>query len=498
MSHIFISYSRKDWQFANKLYNTLIDDGFLVWIDKYGIEASDNWVEQIDNALKNAELVILLASHPAIQSHVVRSEIVMADNLKVRVIPLRLEKGVENTILLSARQYIDLVEQSYENAIQALMKTLPDKDRFTSSTPLKLPSQPKGKSEANQPTSINLITDKITKLHPNSKVITIGAVYADITVPDMYPHPFGDGERIIEQIKREVGGSAWSVANYLNESILHGKVHLITAIGDKSSDTNDSEAHFVGTQLQKSKLLVDNNGENLWWFKNKLTATTLIFEDKQRPMLTSPGVISDFNWETVQKQLDHRTDIDFHNNIVFIGGYFKTALYQDIASVFKLLDKQNALIYIDPGRFTWVSPFTIDIETDKQEIIQVERQNQLRNNLQYVDIYSASDSEFRTLFMDIFQGFGRFDILQALNHLRTQPIPLPKVMIIRDRKNKQVFISPGNQEIKVESNSTYISSGSRFDARILSYLYTHTSKIKDMTIVEFIHNCVDYAIGNKE
>jgi serine/threonine protein kinase len=118
--------------------------------------------------------------------------------------------------------------------------------------------------------AVTNLEDKLKHLDSLDKtlqVIAIGAVYADVYIPDTHRQSLGDGEMIIDSIERKVGGSTWLIAKYLQETRLHGYVHLITAIGDKSTDTNDSDAHFVGNRLEKSGLLVTNDGEGIWWFK---------------------------------------------------------------------------------------------------------------------------------------------------------------------------------------------------------------------------------------
>jgi hypothetical protein len=218
-------------------------------------------------------------------------------------------------------------------------------------------------------------------------------------------------------------------------------------------------------------------------------------------MLTSPGVILEFDWGMVHKQIDHNPQINFDNNIVYIGGYFKSALYNDVGEMLRELDDKNCIVFMDPGRFTWIDLFTIDPDVDVNEVIQIARQKALRENFHYVDIYSATDSEFRSMFMDIFHGLGRFNIVQALEHIQ-QLANLPKVMIIRDRQQEHVYIKLGNRIIHVKpynsNRHSYIHSSSQFDARLIQYLSTEYQTLSNMPLTNFIEKGVHFALGNSD
>jgi|GEM_PF-7117863 len=489
MKHVFISYSRRNILITAQFYNALIDAGYPVWIDKQGIEASDDWVERIDSALHNAGAVLWIASEASLKSPVVRSELIMAQNLEVDIVPARIEE-TQQSILLSTRHYVDFVGEDFDVAIQQVIAKLNHIPALQTSEAVK-----QNEHISLLPTDIITdLQDKIDQLDGTTQVICIGAVYADVYIPDTRQHPLGDGEMIIDSIKRQVGGSTWKIANRLNETRLNGRVHLLTAIGDKSVDTDDSDAHFVGNRLQQSGLMVTDEGEGIWWFKGESTATTFIFEGKQRPMLTSPGVISRFDWDMVHRQINHNTEINFDNNIVYIGGYFKSALYTHIGDMLRELDKENCIVYMDPGRFTWVNPFTIDPEADHDASIQVERQRALRDYLHYLDIYSATESEFRSMFMDVFQSLGHFNCLQALQHLQRQPIKLPEVMIIRDKTRGKVYINLDNQQVNTESDNRYMQSSSLFDARMIQYIATQHHKRRQTSLASFISQGVRFAL----
>ncbi len=61
MGRVFLSYARPDSTIAQQLADTLGDSGHQVWWDRH-IEGGSRFVSEIDNALKEAEAVIVLWS----------------------------------------------------------------------------------------------------------------------------------------------------------------------------------------------------------------------------------------------------------------------------------------------------------------------------------------------------------------------------------------------------------------------------------------------------
>lgn len=70
--HIFIAYSREDWEaVVASLTLTLQDAGLDVWVDQYLVAGSDDWRAAIEQALMECRLMIVVVSGAALQdSHV--------------------------------------------------------------------------------------------------------------------------------------------------------------------------------------------------------------------------------------------------------------------------------------------------------------------------------------------------------------------------------------------------------------------------------------------
>lgn len=109
MSHIFISYSRKDKDYAFELAGKLRNDGFEVWIDDR-IQSGDDWWDTIDKAISDAIAFIVIMTPSSKDSNWVKREILLADDRKKPVFPLLLEG--ENWSFYVHTQYENLSNYS--------------------------------------------------------------------------------------------------------------------------------------------------------------------------------------------------------------------------------------------------------------------------------------------------------------------------------------------------------------------------------------------------
>jgi hypothetical protein len=110
-SSIFISYSRKDVSAMRRIAFHLRDMGLKIWVDNEKlIPGTTAWEESIENAIKNAFIIIVILSPDSKSSEWVRREITYADQFNKRIFPV-LVRGAEESSLpirLITRQYIDL------------------------------------------------------------------------------------------------------------------------------------------------------------------------------------------------------------------------------------------------------------------------------------------------------------------------------------------------------------------------------------------------------
>ncbi len=85
---VFISYSRANTDFARDLYDKLAALEFRLWRDRSEMEAGENWWQQIQEAIRSVETMVLVLSPQALASPVVTKEWRYARQVGTRVIPV--------------------------------------------------------------------------------------------------------------------------------------------------------------------------------------------------------------------------------------------------------------------------------------------------------------------------------------------------------------------------------------------------------------------------
>ena len=88
---IFISHSSDDKAFADKLYASLLSDGYWVWMDT-SLEPVKKWDKQIEDSLRKSKVLIALFSSNSIKRDWVKHEGSMAYALKHLIIPVNIEE----------------------------------------------------------------------------------------------------------------------------------------------------------------------------------------------------------------------------------------------------------------------------------------------------------------------------------------------------------------------------------------------------------------------
>src|SRR5262245_23425848 len=85
---IFISYSRRDEEFADRLAASLRDRGFEALIDRRDIRALEDWRERIRTLIAQADTVVFVLSPDAVASPICQEEVDFAAVLNKRFAPI--------------------------------------------------------------------------------------------------------------------------------------------------------------------------------------------------------------------------------------------------------------------------------------------------------------------------------------------------------------------------------------------------------------------------
>jgi hypothetical protein len=85
---VFISYSRKDMAFADRLEAGLKARGFEPLIDRAEIYAFEDWWKRIQALIRRADTVVFVLSPDAVASDVALKEVAYAASLNKRFAPI--------------------------------------------------------------------------------------------------------------------------------------------------------------------------------------------------------------------------------------------------------------------------------------------------------------------------------------------------------------------------------------------------------------------------
>lgn len=118
MAHdIFISYSKKDIDFARHLRKLLQQANFSVWMDENEIDPGEDWWETIEQNIKAASAVVVVMSPNSRDSRWVKRELLAAENYHKTIFP----------ILLAGEVWSRLADIQAEDMTASLKAKLPSK-----------------------------------------------------------------------------------------------------------------------------------------------------------------------------------------------------------------------------------------------------------------------------------------------------------------------------------------------------------------------------------
>jgi TIR domain len=131
MSHVFVSYSRKDSGTVDHIVARLDADKFDTWIDREEIHGGDLWREEIVEAIDNAYAFVLMISPDSVASDNVRKEVDLAEGGNKALVPLLLAPAKLSPRLryqLAGIQWIEYYsdpEVKYHELVQVLRTRRP-------------------------------------------------------------------------------------------------------------------------------------------------------------------------------------------------------------------------------------------------------------------------------------------------------------------------------------------------------------------------------------
>jgi tetratricopeptide (TPR) repeat protein len=127
MSHIFVSYSRKDSSFVDQLIQDIEKRGIAVWVDREDIAGGETWRAAIADAIRECLAFVIVLSPNSTKSKNVSKELSLAESHNRQIIPLLYQLCEIPPTLeyqLAEIQLIDFTAIPYDNALDRLIKAL--------------------------------------------------------------------------------------------------------------------------------------------------------------------------------------------------------------------------------------------------------------------------------------------------------------------------------------------------------------------------------------
>lgn len=141
-----MSYSRRDKEVMGRIVSFLRKEGVNVWVDNEKlIPGTPIWEEEIEKAIKAANVIIVVMSPDSKNSEWVRREISLADQYRKHILPVLVHGDDDSSITLRlvTRQFVDMrqdEEMGLKSLYSALTQYFQGEITQTVDQPAKIPS----------------------------------------------------------------------------------------------------------------------------------------------------------------------------------------------------------------------------------------------------------------------------------------------------------------------------------------------------------------------
>ena len=185
---VFISYSTKDTEIAFALLEVLESYGLDCWIAPRNIPQGAQWAEEIDKAIQNARVFVVIVSSHSVESRQVPKEVALAVSACESIFPFRIDDiGLQGTFryYLSDYQFTDAtsdtkqkMKELAETICTSLGKPIPKKEPEEKPAPApKIESEKKTVPEE-KPAPISERASQMPPHTKSNKPVLIGIIAA--------------------------------------------------------------------------------------------------------------------------------------------------------------------------------------------------------------------------------------------------------------------------------------------------------------------------------
>ena len=159
MTQVFISYSRRDLDFVEKLAADLKAAGLDVWYDLSGLEGGTRWSREIQKAIRESQYVLIVLSPDSVDSKWVEEEFLYASELGKKIIPL-FYKQCARPFGYRTLHFIDIQGDKYKQKFNEILRSLDVKPIVPKKQPASkkvesVPAKPEKKEESPKPKKVS-------------------------------------------------------------------------------------------------------------------------------------------------------------------------------------------------------------------------------------------------------------------------------------------------------------------------------------------------------
>ncbi len=125
--HLFISYSRRDNQFVDRLISALDHRGLATWLDRSAIVGGEVWKASITQAIRDCAAFLIVLSPSSAGSENVPKELTLAGQHQRPIIPVRYQECALAPAMeydLAELQFVDFIAKSFDAALDDLVRAI--------------------------------------------------------------------------------------------------------------------------------------------------------------------------------------------------------------------------------------------------------------------------------------------------------------------------------------------------------------------------------------
>src|SRR6185437_6761648 len=122
-STVFLSYSRRDSDFVDRLESSLRQRGITTWKDRTEMPGGENWVKMIEEAVRACEMLLVVLSPNSTASTYVQREYIYAEQMQKFIIPIQYQ-ACDIPMQLVTLNFVDFSMTPYDEALDTLVTAI--------------------------------------------------------------------------------------------------------------------------------------------------------------------------------------------------------------------------------------------------------------------------------------------------------------------------------------------------------------------------------------